>query len=177
MFLARCIIFQISFVEYNFLVFVINAIYVIFSEYQRCVITGRCDHCSDVIMSAMDSQITSLTIVYSTFYSGADQRKRQSSASLAFVQGIHRWPVNSPRKRPVTRNIFPLDDVIKINTVIAPSVTSVVMGRAHLKSQMRVWKYQIGWIPEFVNWPVVTKPGLFTVDHVQSLIRFYKFDL
>ena len=52
-------------------------------------------------MSLMASQITSLTIIYSTVYSGADQRTHQSSASLAFVRGIHRWPVNSPRKRPV----------------------------------------------------------------------------
>ena len=47
-------------------------------------------HYSDVIMGVMASQITSLTIVYSTVYSGADQRKHQSSASLAFVRGIHR---------------------------------------------------------------------------------------
>ena len=45
-------------------------------------------------------------------YSGADQRKHQSSASLAFVWGIHRWPVNSPHKWPVTRKMFPFDDVI-----------------------------------------------------------------
>ena len=64
------------------------------------------------VMSAMPSQITSLKIVYSTFYSGADQRKHQSSASLAFVQGIHRSPVNSPHKWPVTRKMFPFDDVI-----------------------------------------------------------------
>ena len=49
-------------------------------------------------MEAMASEIISLTIVYSTVYSGADQRKHQSSASLAFVRGIHRWPVNSPHK-------------------------------------------------------------------------------
>ena len=42
-------------------------------------------------MDTMASQITSLTIVYSTVYSGADQIKHQSSASLAFVMGIHRW--------------------------------------------------------------------------------------
>ena len=48
-------------------------------------------HYSDVIMGVMGSQITSLTIVYSTVYSGADQRKHQSSASLAFMQGNHRW--------------------------------------------------------------------------------------
>ena len=47
-------------------------------------------HYSDVIMSAMAFQITGLTIVYSTVYSGADQRKHRSSASLAFVQGIQR---------------------------------------------------------------------------------------
>ena len=58
------------------------------------------------------SQITSLTIVYSTLHSGEDQRKYQSSASLAFVRGIHRWPVNSPHKSPVTRNLFPFDGVI-----------------------------------------------------------------
>ena len=63
-------------------------------------------------MAAMASQITSFTIVYSTVYSGVDQRKYQSSASLAFVRGIHRWPVNSPHKGPVTRNVFPFDDVI-----------------------------------------------------------------
>ena len=67
-------------------------------------------HCSDVIMGAMASQITILKIVYSTVYSGADQRKHQSSASLAFMRGIHRWPVNSPHKWPVTRKMFPFDD-------------------------------------------------------------------
>ena len=59
-------------------------------------------------MGAMASQITSLRIVYSTVYSGADQRKHQSSASLVFVRGIHRWPVNSPHKWPVTRKKFQL---------------------------------------------------------------------
>ena len=52
-------------------------------------------HYCDVIMGPMAFQITSLTIVYSTVYSGADQRTYQSSATLAFVRGIHRWPVNS----------------------------------------------------------------------------------
>ena len=64
-----------------------------------------------LIMGPMASQITSLTIVYSTVYSGADQRKHQSSPSLAFVREIHRWPVNSPHKGPVTRKMFPFDDV------------------------------------------------------------------
>ena len=69
-------------------------------------------HYCDVIMGPMASQITSLTIVHSAVYAGADQRKHQSSASLAFVRGIHRGPVNSPHKWSVTRKMFPFNDVI-----------------------------------------------------------------
>ena len=77
-------------------------------------LANRCtaNHYSDVIISAIVSQITSLKIVYSTIYSSADQRKLRSSASLAFVRGIHRWPVNFPHKGPVTRKMLPFDDVI-----------------------------------------------------------------
>ena len=71
-------------------------------------------HYNNVIMSAMASQITSLAIVYSTAYSGTDQRKHKSSASLAFVRRIHRWPVNSPHKGSVTRKMVPFDDVMMI---------------------------------------------------------------
>ena len=56
------------------------------------------EHYSGVIMSAMASEITSVLIVCSTVCSGADQRKHQSSASLAFVRGIHQRPVDSPHK-------------------------------------------------------------------------------
>ena len=75
-------------------------------------------HCSDVKMGTIGSQITSLTIVYSTVYSDADQRKHQSSSSLAFVRGIHRRPVNSPHKWPGMRKMFPFDDVIMLWRVI-----------------------------------------------------------
>ena len=51
----------------------------------------RNPHYNDVIMSVMASKITSLTIAYSSVYSSADQRKHQSSASLAFVRGMDRW--------------------------------------------------------------------------------------
>ena len=69
-------------------------------------------HYSDDIMGEMASQITSIPIVYLSVYSGADQRKHQSPASLAFMRRIHRWPVNSPYKGPVTRKMFPFDDAI-----------------------------------------------------------------
>ena len=82
------------------------------NQNMSCRCRNSCSHYSDVIKGKMASQITSLTIVYSTVYSGSDQRKHQSSASLVFVLGIHRWPKNSPRRGPVTRKMFPFDDVI-----------------------------------------------------------------
>ena len=82
-------------------------------------------HYSDVIMGGMASQITSLTIVYSTVYSSTDQRKHQSSASLAFVGGIHQWPVKSPHKGPVTRKMLPFDDVIMVFPSLHPLLRMV----------------------------------------------------
>ena len=95
-------------------------------------------------MGAITSQITSLTIVYSTVYSDADQRKHQSSASLAFVRGIHRGPVNSPHKWPVTRKMFPFGDVI--------------MDRCHddiikWKHFLRHWPFVLG-----IHWSPVNSP-------------------
>ena len=81
-------------------------------SWEQCFVTGGVkgsQHYSDVIMGAMASQITCVSIVCS---SGGDQRKHQSIASLAFVRGIHRWLVVSPHKGPVTRKMFPFDDVI-----------------------------------------------------------------
>ena len=74
-------------------------------------------HYDDVIMSAMASQITSPTFVYSSVYSGTVQRKHQTFASLAFVKEIHRWPVNPPHKWLVTRKMFPYDYVIVLDAV------------------------------------------------------------
>ena len=87
-----------------------DPVFLIFAEIPRCN-NDPC-HYSDVLMRAMASQITGVSTVCSAVCSGADQRKHQSSASLAFVRGIHRWPVNSPHKGPVTRKMSPFDDVI-----------------------------------------------------------------
>ena len=76
----------------------------------------KASHYDDVIMTMLASQITSLTVVYSIVYSGVNQRKHQSSGSLAFVREIHRGSVNFPHKWPVTRKMFPFDDVIMIWT-------------------------------------------------------------
>ena len=63
-------------------------------------------------LDGVSNHSTSLTIVYSAVYSGADQTKNPSSASPAFVQGFHRGPVYFPHKGPVTRKMFPFHDVI-----------------------------------------------------------------
>ena len=83
-------------------------------------------HYCDVIMGAMASQITSLTIAYSTVHSGGDQRKHLRSASLAFVRVIHWWAAKSPHKWPVTRKM-PFDDVImsRCRKNFSPSATFI----------------------------------------------------
>ena len=81
---------------------------------------------SDVMMNTMAPRIIGVSIVYSTVCSGADQNQHQSSASLAFVRGIHRSPVNSPHKGPVTRKMFPFDDVIMCTQSLEASLTDVV---------------------------------------------------
>ena len=81
------------------------------------------------------SLITSLTIVYSTVYSDANHRKHHSPASLAFVRGIHRRPVNSPHKWPVTRKMFPFDDVIMLTVVDMKPSSNASRMRFLAKSQ------------------------------------------
>ena len=100
-------------------------------------------HYCVVIMGTIASQITKVTIVYSTLYSDADQRKHQSSASLAFVRRIHRRPVKSPHKWPVMRKMFPFDDVIMFNAV--QSDTRVVYDRTSWCSDTHGIEIQ-GWL-------------------------------
>ena len=94
----------------------------------------------EIMMSAITSQITSRTIVYSTVYSGADQRKHQSSASLVFLRGIHRWPVNSPHRWPVTRKIFSFDDVI-----MACVINIRVFGSVGIHSETQTIDFELNW--------------------------------
>ena len=84
-------------------------------------------HYGDVIMGAIASQITSLTIVYSTVYSDADERKHHSSASLAFVWGIHRGPV----EWPVTRKMLPFDDVTSCHKFLSLGMDFTVFLATH----------------------------------------------
>ena len=115
----------------------------LFTIYSPCFAWLQIFHYSDVVMGAMASLITSLTSVYSTVHPGADQSKHQSPASLAFVRGIHRRPVNSPHKWPVTRKMFPFDDVI----MLWVDVTSVVWLR-HLYGFLLPYSFHFHYIYE-----------------------------
>ena len=135
-------------------------------------------HYSDVIMSRVVSQITSLMMVYSTVYSGAVQRKYQSSALLAFVQGIHRSPVNSPHKGPVTQKIIPFDDVIMIiripidETVVTPA--EVPEQIRHLYTDSRIRCSEMSYLVCIMNVSLCT-----IWDNVCGLIRIthlYSYD-
>ena len=97
---------------------VIQGTWHIFFLRNQGFLNGEVNNYGDVIMGTIASQIISLTVVYSTVYSGADQRKHQSSAPLAFVWGIHRRPVNSPHKWPVTRKMLRL--MVKASLVKLP---------------------------------------------------------
>ena len=104
----------------------------------------RSVHYDDVTMGAIASQITSLTIAFSTVYLDTDQRKHQSSASLAFVRGIHRRPVNSPHKWPVPRKMFPFDDVIMYVLVISRDASGYMCNPPVPVKYIVTWKIHIG---------------------------------
>ena len=121
-------------------------------------------HYCDGIIGTMASQITSITIVYSTVYSGADQRKHQSSASRAFVRGFHRSLVNSPNKRPVTLIMFPFDDVIMKFIILQWLPITAALGynlhaliRCHITLLWHVWRDSsrmiAKWMSCFINIP------------------------
>ena len=110
-------------------------------------------------------------------FSGADQRKHQSSASLAFVRGIHRWPVNSPHKGPVTRKMFPFDDVIMLRLVLSTSSqcdyisVSVYVYRADkdkcVVRSIPAWHYR-GITSNKANIFILINPGYFCRQRVKT---------
>ena len=102
-------------------------------------------------MGAKASQISSITTVYPTVYSGADQRIHQSSTSLAFVSGIHRGSVNSPHKGPVTRKMFSFDDVIMNAAIVATTIgQSPGAGAIVLKHIGKIKRLRMYWMCS--NW-------------------------
>ena len=96
-----------------------------------CAVVYITRPCNDVIMNAMSSQTMGVSIVHSTVCLGVYQRKHLSSASLPFVRGIHRWPVNSPHNGPVTQKMLPFGDVSMhywVNMIDLPIFIKVVYG-------------------------------------------------
>ena len=136
-------------------------------------------------MGAITSQITSLTIVFSTIYSGTYKKNHQSSASLAFVRGIHRWPVNFPHKGPVTGKMFPFDDVLMDRS--AQNSTRPIdwlwpSEAINLSTLAQVWL--VAWRHQTITWTSVDWSSVrhFGIDwghfhrNAQYLYLCYKFE-
>ena len=121
-------------------------------------------------MGAMPSQITSLTVVYSTVYSGANQSKHQSSASMAFVWGFHRGPVNSPHKWPVTRKMLPFDDVI-MKTHLRTNFND---GLVNHSAQAKAWmSYNIS--HKLIGVMTYPHPSMMTSSNGKKCPRYWPF--
>ena len=128
-------------------------------------------------MSAMRSQITGVSIVYSAICSGADQRKYQSSTLLTSVRGIHRWPVKSPHKGSVTWKMFQLDDVIMYHSIR----THWDMGAYFVEnwpckgpdSKVHGTSVGLSWVPSAPDGPHVGSMNLVIRAEVLSRSKFY----
>ena len=92
---------------------------------------GLCTcHYSNAIINAMASQITGVSIVYSTVLQAQIRENIKVPRHWQFVREIHRWPVNAPHKRPVTRKMFPFDDVILYHQSAVPALLTNIFGTA-----------------------------------------------
>ena len=118
------------------------------------------------LMSPMVSPTTSLTIVYSSVYLGADQRKYQSSASLAFTRAIYRWPMNSPDKGPVSGKCFHL--MTSSWTAVIPLLTTGVTTVLHPAIGII-----LHWCPSMLRprWINNSAPPLLWEDHTTTYFR------
>ena len=125
-------------------------------------------HYNDVIMTMIASQITGITIVYSTVYSCADQSKHQSSASLAFVRVIHRGPVNFPHKWPVTRKMLPFGDVIMLSQVSASRTIISLVNIYEIPKQFLHCPILLTWITKVIircGWNYLSIPKFQRCNH------------
>ena len=124
-------------------------------------------------MGTTTSHITSLTIIFSTVYPGADQRKYGSSTSLAFVRGIRRGPVNSPHKWPVTPKMFPFDEVIMVSekSGILASVPKYAIVSRFVGNCLWFASVDI-WLPTIMNSPGATSECVYWMGWKQVYIMF-----
>ena len=137
---------------------------------------------SDIIMRVMASQITSISIVYSTICWGEDQRQHQNSVSLAFVRRIHWWPMDSPHKGPITWKMFPFDDFImteldfyhfKILTCLGTVGSLTICGWLFLSSSLRFWSRCCLWNPNCVK--TLTEKNLTCQESLDLPLHWHPF--
>ena len=132
-------------------------------------------------MSVMASQIIGVSIVCLNVCSDANQRKHQRSELLAFAREIHRRPVDSPHKGPVTRNMFPFNDVIMLwcshGAKISSKTCTVNSNRLSIYHQTVPCFELLGYFPnsldpsvcqehcQYVDWQTQRQTDTTTADH------------
>ena len=128
-------------------------------------------HCIYVIMSAMASQNTGISIVFLTVCSYADQRKYQSSASLAFVRGLHRWPMNSQHEGPATLKIFPFHLCTeRLGKCCIQAYTWTIVHHIYVKTKT-IWKLNcLSW--KFESLQLVCIHAIYIYIHVCMCVHF-----
>ena len=104
-------------------------------------------------MNMMAPQITGIPIVCSTVCLCADQRKHQTSASLAFVRGIHRWPVDFPHKRPEKRQMVPFDNDFKVRCLGHQQIVKHISNYETNTDTVdfELWRWTNNFIPHFTG--------------------------
>ena len=151
----------------------------IYLKLNVCKIMAECFnicicHYNDVIMSAMASQITSLTIVYSTIYSGTDQRKYQSSASMAFVCGDSPVTGEFPAQRSSNAEMFPFSDVIMLSPPTRLFISVLRMTTKNTKSRITAYLWGESTSDSPHKWPVMRK--IFPCPYASSTLSPHSFD-
>ena len=130
-------------------------------------------HYSDVIMGAMASQTIGVSIVCLTVGSSVHQRKHQSTASQAFVRRIPWWPEDSPHKGPVTREMFPFDDVI----MSTPRIVTCTPILHHLHWQKSTplgfwWEFLFRW--ECGGWWLIIDT-IITLSPINATVAHHRY--
>ena len=103
-------------------------------------------------MSAMASQITGVASACSTVCSGAHQRKHKSFVSLAFMRGIHWWPVDSPHKGLITQKMFPFDGVIMTYLIFTCLERTAITNSRKLRRKYIIPVCNLHWFNRMISY-------------------------
>ena len=114
-----------------------------------------------VNISLWPHQMETFSALLLTVCSDADQRKHQSSASLAFVRGIHRLPVDSLHKGPVTRKCFHLMTSSWLSSTSSSRIVTLLLADTLLQFVVPFSAFEFKYTVDFTSfYPMMHQNGL-----------------